>query len=151
MTYPASDSRATNAAYTVTRTVKSRNGVELVTDLPDPVQNRSGQIVNQRISPRDGRFASAQWHRFDAVYHVDIKNILPGQLGALTVSLGNNADGIVAADAIRLVRVSPARHPLKALDVRGNPLNNESIDMAREFDSIIDIYSAPDRERCATM
>src|SRR6185436_15689351 len=71
------------------------------------------------------------WQQLGTTYQVLKSSVIPPSgiaptTGMLRVTLGNNAQGVVAADGVRLVRVSPAVASLKALTLDGNPLNNDA-------------------------
>ena len=91
VTYPAHESRASNAPYNI-----YDDGVLLTMD---PV------MVNQKFTPEELlgaapgeiEFAGNTWFGL-GTYQVS---------GVLRVKLRNAADGVVAADAVRLIRIEP--------------------------------------------
>ncbi|MCA9091868.1 MAG: VCBS repeat-containing protein [Planctomycetaceae bacterium] len=108
-TWPADSSYATNVPFAV-----SGDGV------PEQVIR-----VDQTASPNGTSLGGRPWQK---ISDVSIEpSAIDGKSGNLTVRLGNNANGIVVADGLRLVRKSPPL--LNHLDLRGNPLGNEARDL----------------------
>jgi hypothetical protein len=115
-TWHGHDTHATNALYTIK--YKQRLESSALEDKADTVRKI------QRLDPDGPTVGGRPWGSLGTVK-------IDGT--TLTVELGDNADGIVIADAIRLVAVNPASLSTPAalpnftvLDVRGNPLNNDA-------------------------
>src|SRR5262249_8811181 len=66
--------------------------------------------------------------------------------GTLRVQLSDAADGVVAADSVRLVPAAPALTTLKSLDLRNNPLDNRAYDtfMPQLQAAGINVLTTPD-------
>ncbi|HEY4632638.1 MAG TPA: ELWxxDGT repeat protein, partial [Candidatus Limnocylindrales bacterium] len=118
-TWSPHESRASDAPYTVVTQVTQPGGglADGSTTVP----------VNQKFAP-DGAVAGGRPWQSLGVYATAGTN--------LRVELRNVADGLVAADAIRIVAVDPlTRLPLTVkpelarLDLRGNPLDDASHDL----------------------
>ncbi|WP_291986182.1 PA14 domain-containing protein [Luteitalea sp.] len=117
VTWPQDASRASNAAYAV---YAGADGAALLT--PDGAD--SGDIrVNQRFAPNGAVFDGSAWQSL-GVFTVDEHGVLRVELSSL------GADGIVAADAVRLVAVEQVLPVLQHLDLRSNPLDNASYEAA---------------------
>ena len=118
-TWPHHESRADDAPYTVvTQVAGSQGGF---------TEESSTVRINQKFAPGGAVAAGRPWQSL-GVYST------AGTM--LRVELGNDADGLVAADAIRVVPVDPitrlpltARPGLAVLDVRRNPLDDASHDL----------------------
>jgi len=117
VTWPQDASRASNAAYAV---YAGDDGATLLT----PEGAGSGDIrVNQRFAPNGDVFDGSAWQSL-GVFTVDEHGVLRVELSSL------GADGIVAADAVRLVAAGQALPALQHLDLRSNPLDNASYEAA---------------------
>ena len=118
-TWPAHESRASNAPYTTV----------VLTTHPDGTltEQSTTRLIIQKFAPNGAVVGGRPWESL-GVFSIDGT--------ALRVELTNNADGAVAADAIRLVRIDPATGlplavmpNLKVLNLKGNPLNANSQDI----------------------
>ncbi len=100
VTYPVHESHATNAPY-------------IVYDGASVSPLKPAVLISQRFMPASNRMGGRDWQTLGDF----ISNS-----GTLKVVLRADADGVVVADAVRVVRVD-GRKPV-VIDVRGNPLNN---------------------------
>ena len=112
VTYPAHEGRASHAPYEIF------DG-EGLPENPQ-VAATATATISQKFAPNGDRFQGVYWQNLASPVSISS--------GTLRVVLRNSADGIVAADAVRIVRVDPA--PLKVVDVRGNPLDNRAYETA---------------------
>ena len=118
-TWPQHESRASDAPYTVVTQVPGSDG--------GLAEESSTVRINQKFAPGGAVLGGRPWQSL-GVYST------AGTM--LRVELRNDADGLVAADAIRIVPVDPitglpltAKPGLEVLDVRGNPLDDASHDL----------------------
>ncbi len=120
-TWPHHESRASDAPYTVVTQVAGPEGG--FTEASSTVR------INQKFAPGGALAGGRPWQSL-GVYSTAGTT--------LRVELRNDADGLVAADAIRVVPVDPitglpltAKPGLEMLDLRGNPLDDASHDLVR--------------------
>ena len=121
VTWPEYENRATDAPYTISvdRTVIDPDDETLSNE-----RTLLGSVpVNQKLRP-DTAWQGGYWQQLGGTYAVTTGD--DGSWSKLLVELGAAADGFVAADAVRLVRVEPAFDRLQSLDISGNPLDNDA-------------------------
>jgi hypothetical protein len=122
VTWPEFDDRASNASFVIERATSFTEGVPELTG--DTV------VVDQRLAPEGTNFGGVRWQLLGSVSVITnagaaadsgIVNILLQDL--LTVP----ANGVIAADAVRLVRKAQPRN-IELLTLNNNPLGNDAIE-----------------------
>ncbi len=99
VTWPTSERRSSQVVYQVL------DGEKLLDEV----------TVNQQLPPAGEPFGGAIWHS------LGVYSVMSDQLA---VRLLNAVEGIVAADAVRLISLPTPSLTLETLDLRGNPLNS---------------------------
>jgi ELWxxDGT repeat protein len=121
VSWPEHDNRASNAWFETTVTDQIGAG---------SVQSTSAAIVNQRLAPSGSNLGGVKWQKIDTVSLLVtpiVNNLQPTSIAVALrdIAGANAANGILAADAVRLVRVNH-RAPLELLTLADNPLDNLS-------------------------
>ena len=94
----------------------------------DGSEKLGGVDVNQKLAPAGETFGAQQW---ESIGTFDVTT------GALVVELAGQSDGLLAADAVRLVSVDGLAlgNNLETITLNGNPLDNAAQEL---FASVID-------------
>ncbi len=126
VTWPAHENRASNAPYTISATSQSDDQFSFTV--------KHSVVVNQKFAPAGEVFAGVSWQRLTLTDGVHVARSAGATTGTLKVTLTNSANGLVAADGVRLVRIdsdsavtstgNTLLDGLQFVDLRGNPLNN---------------------------
>ncbi len=123
-TWIPGETQASNAPYSIAWTTVENDQISMRTE--------TGIIANQRFSPgtvagtisvvHNGRV----WQKLKNSIDVGVTSNV--SLGSVTLTLSNQADGLVVADGVMLRRATPVLAQLRFADFRDNPLNRDSID-----------------------
>ncbi len=120
VSYWVNEANASNVSYSIRATDLSPVGGYSVAD-------RGSFTANQKLTA-DTTTNSVKWYKLGRV-RVDATGA-NDRLGSLVVQLTNaNADGLVIADGVKLVRKTQPLSAIATLDLRDNPLNNDSYDV----------------------
>lgn len=132
ITWPAHETRSSEAPYSVT--VNGASQPIIVDGVSESVVR-----VDQRFQPDGDSLGGLAWQSLGSV------TVSAGQQTGTLALMLTNAYGLVVADGVRLVRTgsyTPAS--FESLDLRGNPLSDESRDLyATLLNATTDAVSSP--------
>ena len=138
VTWPEFDNRASNAEFAIQRAESFVNGVATTT--------LTKTHVDQRLAPNGQTVDGVKWQRIGSI-PIIVDATTASNSGFVRVTLQDvpgldAANGVIAADAIRLIRVDRTK-PLELVALERNPLGNQAL-------AVINAVLEPSIEQPAT-